>query len=63
MDHKPDCKLIGTDGNVFAIIGAVKKALRKAGQADKAEEFGKRAMASDSYDKVLALTFEYVNPK
>lgn len=29
---KPKCKLIGGDGNVFAVIGAVSKALKRAGQ-------------------------------
>ena len=57
---KPVCKLVGSDGNVFAVIGAVCKALRRAGQPDKAEEFSKRAMKSGSYDAVLQLCFEYV---
>lgn len=57
---KPKCKLIGTDGNVFAIIGAVSKALKNAGQADRAKEFTQKAMTSKSYDEVLALCFDYV---
>lgn len=57
---KPTVKLIGEDGNVFAIIGAVSKALKRAGQPEKAEEFRKRAFASESYGKVLTLMQEYV---
>jgi hypothetical protein len=33
---KPVCELIGTDGNVFCVIGNVRRALRKAGLNDKA---------------------------
>lgn len=57
---KPDCKLTGTDGNVFAIIGRVSKVLEKAGQTDKALEFEKKAFACASYNEVLKLTNEYV---
>jgi len=53
-------KLVGEDGNVFAIIGRVSKALRKAGMSDKANEFWERAMNSASYDEVLMLVGEYV---
>ena len=60
MNEKPACKLVGTDGNVFAIIGNVSRVLKRAGQSDKASEFQKRAMSSGSYDDVLALCFEYV---
>ena len=59
-DYMPTCKLTGTDGNVFAIIGTVTRALKRAGQTDRAREFGKKAFASASYDAVLALCFEYV---
>jgi hypothetical protein len=52
-------KLIGTNGNVFAIIGAISKALKNAGQTDKANEFTKRAFNAQSYDDVLCLAMEY----
>jgi len=57
---RPRCKLVGTDGNVFAIIGAVSSALKKAKMPERAREFSNRAMSSDSYDAVLALLCEYV---
>jgi len=57
---KPICKLVGTDGNVFAVIGNVRAALRHAGQADRAKEFSDKAMSCGSYDEVLALVFDYV---
>ena len=60
---KPKCKLIGRDGNVFVIIGNVKAALRKADQGDRATEFVKRALSSESYGAVLNLCSEYVDIK
>jgi len=57
---KPSCKLVGTDGNVFAIIGRVREALRRAGQAERASEFVHRAFRAGSYDEVLQLCMEYV---
>ena len=34
-DGKPTVKLVGENGNAFAILGAVKKALVEAGQKEK----------------------------
>lgn len=58
--EKPPCKLLGEDSNVFAIIGSVRKALKRAGQRERAEEFTKRATSSHSYDEVLNLLDDYV---
>ena len=59
--NKPKCKLIGTDGNVFNIIGLVSKCLKNNGKTEEAKEFTKKAFSSGSYDEVLALTFDYVD--
>lgn len=59
--NKPECKLTGCDGNVFSIIGRVKKALEKAGMRKEANDFVQKAMSSKSYDEVLALCMEYVD--
>lgn len=59
--QKPICKLSGTDGNVFAIIGRVREALRDAGQTDLAGEFLEKAFHANSYDEVLRLCMEYVD--
>lgn len=58
---KPTVKLIGTDGNVFAIIGNVSTALKREGLREQAAEFQKRAFSSASYDEVLCLVSEYVD--
>ena len=52
-------KLVGEDGNAFAIIGRVKKALQRAGHAELAEEYQKDATSGD-YDHLLQVTMEYV---
>lgn len=61
MTEKPVCKLVGEDGNVFNIIGRVRRALRYAGERDAAEEFVRRALACQSYGEVLALVLAYVD--
>lgn len=58
---KPECKLVGTDGNVFAIIGKVVRTLKDAGQPGWAAQFQERAMKAQSYDEVLTLLQEYVD--
>lgn len=55
---KPQVEL--DDGNVFVIIGRVSKALKRAGQREKADEWVRRAAACHSYDDVLRIMFEYV---
>jgi hypothetical protein len=52
-------KLTGEDGNAFAILGRVIKALKRAGLADLAKEYQAEAMAGD-YDHLLRTTMEYV---
>jgi hypothetical protein len=58
-DH-PECTLVGGDGNAFAIIGAVTKALQKAKQPDMAREFRDFVMSNCDYDELLATAMEYV---
>ena len=58
---KPKCRLTGTDGNVFSVIGNVTKCLKDAGLRDKAEEFKNKAFTSHDYNSVLALCFDYVD--
>jgi len=52
-------KLIGTDGNAFAILGKVKQALKRAGHTDLADQFMKEAMSGD-YNHLLRTAMEYV---
>ncbi len=58
---KPTVKLIGNDGNVFSIMGRVKKALMRTG-ADKEyiDQYLSEATSGD-YDHLLFVSMEYVD--
>jgi len=59
---KPKCKLTGTDGNAFSIIGNVSKTLKRAGLKDEAKEFTDRAFKCESYEELIGkLIYEYVD--
>ena len=52
--------LIGEDGNAFAVMGAVQRALRKAGASkDEINQYLKDAMSGD-YNHLLSTTMEWV---
>ncbi|MCI6228786.1 MAG: hypothetical protein MR636_08705 [Clostridiales bacterium] len=58
---KPDCPLIGTDGNIFHLIGRASKTLRKNGMQEQAEEMRNRIFQCQSYDSALSIIGDYVN--
>ena len=54
---KPTVKLTGTDGNIFAIMGVVCKAMRKAGATrEQVDAYQKDVFACQSYDEALTVT-------
>ena len=57
---RPKMKLIGQDGNIFAIMGRASRLLKNAGQCDKAKEMCNRVTASKSYAEALGIISEYV---
>lgn len=59
--NKPDCPLIGQDGNVFNLIGMASRTLKDNGMAAEAKEMSSRVFASGSYDEALSIIEEYVN--
>lgn len=59
--NKPDCPLIGQDGNVFNLIGIASRTLKENGMASEASEMSSRVFASGSYDEALSIIGEYVN--
>jgi len=52
--------LDGPDGNAFAILSKVTKALKRNGHGDLAEQYKTDAMSGD-YDHLLKVTEEYVS--
>ncbi|AWI06722.1 hypothetical protein [Clostridium drakei] len=57
---KPACKLVGENGNIFNLIGIASRALKRAGQADKAKEMSEKIMKCGSYDEALQIIMNYV---
>ena len=54
-------QLVGNDGNAFAILSAVKRALRKGGASqEEIDKFLDEAMAAD-YDNLLQTCMKWVN--
>ena len=58
---KPDCPLIGQDGNIFNLVGIASRTLKRNGMADEAEEMAGRVFSSKNYDDALSIIGEYVN--
>jgi len=53
-------ELTGIDGNAFSIMGAVTKAMRRAGVSrDEQDQYFKEARSGD-YNQLLATTMEWV---
>jgi hypothetical protein len=54
-------KLVGTDGNAFALMGQVNRGLKKAGAtADQVKEFMGDAMSGD-YNHLLGVCCDWVD--
>jgi hypothetical protein len=56
---KPTVTLIGTDGNVFALMGRCTQALKRARQYDAAKELVEKVTQCESYDQALSLMMDY----
>lgn len=56
-----DVQLTGSDGNAFAIMGTVQKAMRRAGvPREELDQYFAEATAGD-YNQLLATTMKWVN--
>ncbi|MCI8868612.1 MAG: hypothetical protein HFE61_10905 [Anaerotignum sp.] len=61
-EQKPDCELIGQDGNIFNLMGIASKTLKKNGMKEQAEEMVKRiTQGAHNYSEALCIIGEYVN--
>lgn len=59
--EKPDCALIGQDGNVFNLVVIARRTLKEYGRTEQASEMADRVFASGSYSEALSIISEYVN--
>ena len=59
--NKPTVSLIGQDGNAFAVLGAVSKALREAGaDQEYIDQYQKESTQGD-YDHLLRTAMKYAD--
>lgn len=58
--QRPKMKLIGQDGNIFAVLGRASRLLKENGQPDQAREMCDRVYQSGDYYKALNIVSEYV---
>ena len=63
VPQKPDCPLIGEDGNIFNLIGIAARTLRQNGLDAQAKEMQERIMGGEcsDYSAALRVIGEYVN--
>lgn len=59
--QKPDCPLIGSDSNIFYLMGIAGRTLRDHGMEDQAKEMFQRIQQCQSYDSALSIIGDYVN--
>ncbi len=57
------CKLVGTNGNIFALLGRAHEALWNGGRRDLIEPLTQAVFSSKSYEEALARICEYVEPE
>lgn len=58
---KPDCPLIGRDGNIYNLLGIAGQTLREHGMEQQATEMFNRITQCQSYDSALRIIGDYVN--
>ena len=58
MTNKPRVKLVGEDGNAFAILARCHTAMKRSGDMSKWDEFHDKAREGD-YDHLLRTVMEY----
>lgn len=55
----PDLDLVGIDGNAFAVMGAVSRALRRAGNPPAVVDAYRKEATAGDYDNLLAVSMAY----
>ena len=58
---KPNCPLIGQNGNIYNLVGIAAKTLKRNGLSAEASEMTEKVFGSGSYDEALGIIGEYVN--
>ncbi len=59
---KPECRLVGQDGNIFVLLGIATRTLKEHNMRQEADELSQKVLTqAQSYDEALALIMEYVD--
>ena len=58
---KPNCPLIGQNGNIFNLVGIASRTLKRNDMKTEAKEMSDRVFSCGSYDEALCIIGEYVN--
>ncbi|MCI5577917.1 MAG: hypothetical protein MR364_00245 [Oscillospiraceae bacterium] len=58
---KPNCPLIGENGNIFNLVGIAARTLKRNGLPEQASEMTGKVFDSGSYEEALRIIGEYVN--
>ena len=58
---KPDCPLIGQNGNIYNLMGIAGQTLRQHGMEEQAREMFQRVTQCQSYESALNIISDYVN--
>ncbi len=61
-NKRPKCPIIGSDGNIFNIMGIASKTLNRNDMAEESREMCSRVTSSGSYEEALGIIMEYVEP-
>lgn len=59
--YKPECKLIGKDGNIFNLLSIASLTLKQNEMKEEAEEMCNRVYACGSYEEALMIIGDYVS--
>jgi hypothetical protein len=60
-NKKPNCPLIGQDGNIFNLMAIASRTLREHNMAEQATEMCERIRNCGNYYSALGVIGEYVN--
>lgn len=58
---KPQCELIGQDGNIYNLMGIVSRTLKKDNQHENSKYMIEAVISSHSYNEALQILMHYVD--
>ena len=59
---KTQSPIVGSNGNIFNLMGIATKSLKEVGMDKEAEEMFERVTKSGSYEEALNILVDYVEP-